>query len=95
MSHRLPIENRLASVLGVRPSDTGPAAPRFLAGAEVASITGKRGVVVEVYQGDRRIKLPDGNREWFAADQLVERRPREKRTGWRRPRAATATRSTP
>ena len=60
MSHRLPIENRLASVVGVRPSDVGPAAPRFLVGAEVASGTGKRGVVVEVYQGDRRIKLPDG-----------------------------------
>ena len=94
MSHRLPIENRLASVIGVRPSDVGPAAPRFLIGAEVASGTGKRGVVVEVYQGDRRIKLPDGNREWFAADQLVARCPKAKRTGWRRPRAAAPTRST-
>lgn len=85
MNARMPLASQVGNTMAARPSDVGPAAPRFLVGAKVSSLIGVAGVVVEVYGDERRVKKADGSLAWCLADHLVAVReaPRRKRAPWR------------
>lgn len=74
MSHRLPVTARIGLDIAA-PQRVAPlSGPRFLVGDRVRVPSGNRGVVVEVFDHERRVQLAVGRTEWHRADALVRSR---------------------